>query len=297
MTSLDDSPALSGPGVAQWSGRFQERHLDLEVHGDVRIFDLAVRLENGMARHPHHPPFAFEMVKLHGGTTYKFGVSAAMEKISMGAHVGTHVDALGHVTKDGMTFGCRGAAMGEDGADGLDAGSIEETAPILGPGHLFDGPAFFGRDLTPADSFGPAEFESWFGDHEPLRPGAVLLVRTGWMRYWADAERYIGLSTGLPGVSIEGAHWLSERGIVASGSDTMNYEHKPDSRIINLPVHVHYLVEKGIPIMESMQLEQLAAAGATEFTFIATPLRIGGGTGSPIRPLAIVAGGTHHEPT
>lgn len=45
---------------------------------------------------------------------------------------------------------------------------------------------------------------------------------------------------------IEGARWLSERGIVATGSDTMNYGHKPDSKIINLPVFVHNLVNCGI---------------------------------------------------
>lgn len=271
-----------------WSGTYLERDIDLQITGRVRVFDLAVRLENGMARHPHHPPYAFAMAKTHGGHGYKNGVSAAMEMIAMGAHVGTHVDALGHVSKDGMVFGCRDVAMGHDGIDGLDVGSIEETPPIIGRGHLFDGPSYFGRDLTPADGIGPEILESWFGDHEPPQAGSIMLVRTGWMKYWSDAERYIGLSTGLPGVTIEGAQWLSERGIAAAGSDTMNFEHKPDSQIINLPVHVHFLVEKGIPIMESVFLEQVGEAGVTDFTFIATPLRIGGGTGSPIRPIAIV---------
>lgn len=279
---------MTGVDSETWSGAFLDTELDISIRGRVRVFDLAVRLQTGMARHPHHPAFSFEMVKTHGGGVYKNGVSAAMEKFAMGAHVGTHVDALGHVSKDGMVFGCRDVLMGDEGLQGLDAGSIEETPPIIGPGHLFDGPRYFGRDLTPSDGLGPEVFESWFGDHAPPEPGSVLLVRTGWMKYWADPERYIGLSTGLPGVTIEGAHWLSERGIIASGSDTMNYEHKPDSQIINLPVHVHYLVERGIPIMESMDLEQLGESGATEFTFIATPLRIGGGTGSPIRPIAIV---------
>ena len=57
----------------------------------------------------------------------------------------------------------------------------------------------------------------------------------------------------------------------------MNYEHKPNSRVIKLPVYVHNLVENGIFIVESMDLEALDV-----------PLRIGGGTGSPVRPLAIV---------
>ncbi|WP_104132947.1 cyclase family protein [Cryobacterium sp. M91] len=274
--------------MTHWSGSFLDTELDITLKGRVRVFDLAVRLENGMARHPHHPPYSFAMAKTHGGHGYRDGVSAAMEMIAMGAHVGTHIDALGHVSKDGMTFGCRDVLMGTEGLGGLDAGSIEEMPPIIGPGYLVNGPELFGRDLTPADSFGPRELEQWFTGRTLPIPGSIVLIRTGWMKYWADSERYIGLSTGLPGVTLEGAQWLSAKGILATGSDTMNYEHKPSSAIINLPVHVHNLVEMGIPIMESMDLEELGKAGVSEFTFIATPLRIGGGTGSPIRPLAIV---------
>lgn len=274
--------------MTTWSGNFVDINLELSFTGPTRIFDLAVRLENGMARHPHHPPYAFSMAKTHGGFGYKNGVSAAMEMIAMGAHVGTHVDALGHVAVDGKVYGDRDVAQGVAGNSGLDVGSIEETPPLIGQGHLVDLPALLGRDLTPSDGIGPEHFEEWFSDRLAPRRGSVVLVRTGWMQYWSDPERYIGLSTGLPGVTLDGARWLSDRGILATGSDTMNYEHKPDSKIINLPVHVHNLVENGIPILEMLDLETLAASGVEEFTFIAVPLRIGGGTGSPARPLAIV---------
>lgn len=274
-----------------WSGAFAEMNLDVVHQGKSRVYDLAVRLAPGMARHPHHPPYSFAMSKTHGGHGFKNGVSAAMEMIAMGAHVGTHVDALGHVSKDGKVYGGRDALMGLDCLDGLDAGSIEESVPMIGRGHLIDLPKHFGRDTTPADGIGVEVLESWFAEHPLPEPGSIVLLRTGWMQYWADPERYIGLATGLPGITIEGAKWLSARGISAYGSDTMNSEHKPDSNVINLPVHVHFLVEKGIPIMESMDLEALATSGATEFTFIAIPLRIAGGTGSPIRPIAIVAEG------
>ena len=145
-----------------------------------------------------------------------------------------------------------------------------------------------GRDPTPADGIGPDELKTWFADKEEPSAGSVFLVRTGWMRYFADADRYLGLKTGLPGVTRAGAEWLSDRGILACGSDTMNYEHKPDPAVTSLTVHIHNLVDKGIFIMESMNLEELAAAEAYDFTFLALPLRIRGGTGSPIRPVAIV---------
>ncbi len=55
-----------------------------------------------------------------------------------------------------------------------------------------------------------------------------------------------------------------------------------------MPVHVHLLVESGIHIMENLNLEELAAAKVREFVYVAAPLRIQGGTGAPIRPLALV---------
>src|SRR5690606_36939237 len=120
------------------------------------------------------------------------------------------------------------------------------------------------------------------------QPGSIVLFRTGWMDFWEDSDRYLGLGTGLPGVKLSGARWLSERGVRAVGSDTVNFEHKPHVQGPALDVHVHLVVKSGIPIMESVSLEGLAADRVHEFFFAAAPLRIGGGTGSPIRPLAFI---------
>jgi kynurenine formamidase len=54
-----------------------------------------------------------------------------------------------------------------------------------------------------------------------------------------------------------------------------------------MPVHVHLLVERGIHIIEVLDLEKLAEDGVSEFLFVALPLRIRGATGSPIRPIAL----------
>ena len=54
-----------------------------------------------------------------------------------------------------------------------------------------------------------------------------------------------------------------------------------------MPVHVHLLVESGIHIIECLDLEALAAEGRHTFVFVASPLKIRGGTGSPIRPFAL----------
>ena len=275
--------------MTDWSGRSIDASVAWPATSQVRIFDLAVALEPGMTRHPNHPPYAFAMAKKHGEHDYPDGISSAMEVITTGGHVGTHVDALGHISKDGKIYGGRSIAENQSPTGGLAIGNTEAIPPLIGRGHLFDGERYFGRELTPADGIGPAELGAWFADKGEPGPGSVLLVRTGWMKYFADTDRYLGLQTGLPGVTRAGAEWLSDRSILACGSDTMNYEHKPDPKKVALSVHVHNLVEKGIFIMESMYLETLAAAEAYDFTFVALPLRIKGGSGSPIRPIAVVA--------
>ena len=94
---------------------------------------------------------------------------------------------------------------------------------------------------------------------------------------------------GAPGVSAEGAAWLAERGVRAVGADVMAFESIPaDGALPGLAAHRILLVDAGINIIEKLALEELAATGAHEFVFLALPLRIVGGTASPIRPLALV---------
>ena len=85
--------------------------------------------------------------------------------------------------------------------------------------------------------------------------------------------------------NLEAGQWLSSKGVFAGGSDTIAFEYVP-SKV--MPVHVHFLVENGIHILEALDMEALAAAKAYEFAFLAAPLKIIGGTGAPIRPLAAV---------
>ena len=270
-----------------WAGRFIDTTTRFPESGEVRSYDLAVRIERGMTRHPAHPPVSFVLTKTHEQNPYPNGISAVSELLTLGGHAGTHVDALGHISNCGEINGGHSVAGIADMDDGLSVGSVEEVPPLIGPGHLLDAPTLFGRDLTPADGIGAAELERWFDGRTAPGSGSVLLIRTGWMRNWGDVDAYIGLTTGLPGLTLDGAEWLSERGILAAGSDTMNLEHKKVG-VTCLDVHVHFLVQSGIYIMEQLNLEALAADGVTEFNFIAAPLRIGGGSGSPIRPLAVV---------
>lgn len=268
--------------------------LDLPCVGSADVHDLSVRLEAGMARHPAHPPYAFALTHEHGTFDREDGTSVAAELITLSSHVGTHIDALGHVGHRGTLHGGHAVELAQSRQRGLLRGSVEELPPLLTKGTLVDGPALLGRPLEPGDAIGADELTRWFSTREPPSPGSVVLLRTGWMRHWPDAERYIGLRTGVPGLVADGAAWLADRRVAAIGADTASLERRVPGDL-DLPVHVHLLVDRGIPILESVALEGLAAANAHDFLFVAVPLRIGGGTGSPIRPLAIVPRGSAHQ--
>ena len=107
-----------------------------------------------------------------------------------------------------------------------------------------------------------------------------------------DGDVFKGLDAGVPGVSEAGASWLAERKIHAAGADTIAFEClKPGAGHSLLPAHRVLLVEAGIYIIETMDLETLAAKAIHEFLFVLSPLPLFGATGSPVRPLAVVGRG------
>jgi kynurenine formamidase len=247
------------------------------------IYDLGQPLFPGMPHFPTHPPFTFCLTKLHGEQVLENGASSSAEAISFGGHVGTHIDSLAHFSCDGKLHG--GIKPTQSYAAGIKEHSVDTIPPIMRPGVLFDIAGLCGGDSL-SDDFvvTPEHLESC---RVQPQPGGVALIRTGWARYWNDAKRFITGGHGIvargPGPTLPAARWLSDRGIFAAGSDTVAFEHVPS----HMEVHVHLLVEKGIHIIECLDLETLAHDKVKNFTFVALPLKIAGGTGSPIRPIAV----------
>ena len=257
----------------------------LAAVASARVYDLAQPYYPGMPHHPNHPPFLFGLNKKHGDYVARNGSSSASEGLARGGHVGTHIDALCHFSCGGKLHGGQAAAEVQSYAGGLERLTVDSIAPILRRGVLLDIAGQAGTDALPADfEITPKHLEAAAAAHGvDIRSGDVVLLRTGWARFWDDAARFIAQVRG-PGPGEAGARWLSGHGVFAAGSDTVAFEKLPDS---NMPVHVHLLVECGIHIIECLNLEQLAAEHRHSFLFIATPLKIRGGTGSPIRPLAL----------
>jgi kynurenine formamidase len=252
----------------------------------AKVYDLAQPYFVGMPHHPAHPPFLFSLVKQHGEYVGPGGTSSASDAIAMGSHVGTHIDALCHFSCGGKLYNGEEAASAQSYAGGLRKFSIDTIPPILRRGVLLD---IAGLQEAPALAqdfeITPEHLdEAVRRQGVEIRAGDVVLLRTGWATYFDDPAKFIAEVHG-PGPGISGARWLSGRGIYAAGSDTVAFEKVPDP---SMPVHVHLLVESGIHIIECLNLEELAAAKAYEFLFVALPLKIRGATASPIRPVAVL---------
>lgn len=251
-----------------------------------QVYDLGQPYFPGMPHHPNHPPFAFSLTKKHGDIMYPHQVSTANDLFTTGGHTGTHLDSLGHVSQKGRLFGQRIAADYQSYTGGIKEIGIEATPPIVRRGVLLDvARALQKKVLPPAFAIGPKELELTIRkEGVALQEGDVVVIRTGWAQYWPEVKKFVAHETGAPGVSLEGAKWLAKHKIAFTGSDTTAYEKTPAP---DLPVHVFLLTQKGIQILEMLNLEMVAKDKVYEFLFVALPLRIIGGTASPVRPVAI----------
>jgi kynurenine formamidase len=260
------------------------------VSAGVRVFDLAQPMQPGMPSSPNHPGFRMALIRRHGDMVREDGSSAANELIVTGGHVGTHVDALAHVSHDGALHGGISAAEAQQGGR-FSRHGIDELAPLLARGVLLDVAAARDAEVLPGGyGIDPDDLDAALERAAvELRPGDAALVRTGWGRHFDDPEAFLGHSTGVPGPTEAGARWLADRGIRLTGSDTTAYEQIPPGQGHRvLPVHRLLLVERGVHIVEMLDLEPLARDGVHEFCFVLAPLKLVGATGSPVRPLAVV---------
>ncbi|MBF6063736.1 cyclase family protein [Nocardia terpenica] len=263
------------------------------IAAGVQTIDLAQPLANGMPCSPNHPGFRMVLARRHGDMVREDGGSAASEMIMTGGHVGTHIDALAHVSQDGFLYDgvdCMAAQTG--GA--FSVHGVDTIAPRICHGILLDIAKLHGVQHLPGGHGITAEELAEAAERAGVRPqpGGVCLVNTGWGTLWTQPQRYLGFESGVPGVTPDAARWLARHEVAAAGADTSAFEQvHPGRGHATLPVHRILLVDNGIHIMEHLRLTDLADRGIAEFAFVLAPLNIVGATGSPIRPLAIVSSG------
>ncbi len=263
---------------------------------DGRVYDLSHEISAGapfMA--PNQTPFLLSIwaswrdsIKRRRAMGARNDAGANVERIEMTAHVGTHIDALGHFSIGDQLY--NGLSAAETVTDwGLEQLGIEQAPPIITRGVLLDvagldGAAHLepGRAITQDALAHAAEMAG-----VAIEPGDVVLIRTGWGRYFGvDNARYL---QGEPGIDVPAARWLTARDVVGIGCDNMAVEVllNPDPAL-SMPVHQHALAEAGVHLIENVALEALAADKVGAFCLILLPIKFKGATGSPVRPVALV---------
>ena len=233
------------------------------------VVDLTHPFDAGTIFWPTEEGFVIE--KEFAGKTDE-GYYYAANRFRMAEHGGTHIDAPAHF---------------HEGGDTVDRIPLER---LMGPAVLVDVSGRCARDRD--YEAGVADFTGWEKANGRIPDGAIVILRTGFGAFWPDRARYLGTAERgkaavpklhFPGLGVEGARWLvEERRIKAVGLDTASIDHGPSS---TFETH-RALFARGVPAFEN--LANLHRLPATGFTIIALPMKIAGGSGGPLRAIAIV---------
>ena len=277
----------------------------------ARVIDLSHtwKIESPVAG--VNPPYSFALAATHANTRGTFGDGGQLSFTSevmhwSGQHGAPSIDAIGHIGRDGKLFGGVDAAAATSNPDGLGVSGTGAHLAIdkfpndllINRGVLLDVARWVQGDASPL----PPEFEITAAHlrdaaHRQgvrLRNGDTVFIRTGWGPYFAsNPTLYKGDFS--PGPGLDAAEYLIKHGARVVGNDTLTFEQRPPiattPKFQVFPVHMRLIADSGIFIIENLNLEELSAAHAYEFTVITPPIKILGGTGSALRALALVPRG------
>jgi kynurenine formamidase len=199
-----------------------------------------------------------------GGYWYAAARYAASE------HGGTHIDSPIHFGKDKAT------------TDEI------PLSRLIGPAAVIDISAACAQDSD--YRLNVADITSWERRYGPIPDGAIVLVHTGWGKFWPDKKRYLGSDAPgdtahlhFPGISREAAEFLvTKRKINGVGIDTASMDYGPSKDFI-----AHQIIN-GANIYGLENVANLGQVPRSGATLIALPMKIKGGTGAPTRIMAIL---------
>jgi kynurenine formamidase len=201
--------------------------------------------------------------------------------------VGTQFDGFAHQTIGDSMYNC--FKVSEVGTrTGFTKLGVQNVGAIVMRGVLIDVAAARGVDTLPEGSEITVQDlqQALSKQAVTLQPGDAVLIHAGWSRLWGkDNVKYQAAN---PGIGVAAAEWLARQNPILVGSDTATVEVSPNpDPQLSLPVHQIMLVVNGIHLLENLKLDELAAKRVYEFAFIVEPLKIQGGTGSTVAPIAI----------
>jgi kynurenine formamidase len=263
-----------------------------------KVYDLGVEYFVGMPSWQAlgDPPYQIWMTHTPQGTIVDdpLGAGRAMNEkvtytgdaVSMYTHTGTHIDALNHFgLHDRIWNGFH--AEEHVGDRGWHKAGAETIPPIVARGVLVDVAAARGVEVLPP-SYGITARDlqdALARQRVRIQRGDVVLIRTGRMRHFTDKQRYMDAP---PGLTLGAARWLvDEQGAMVVGADNLSVETFPVETPDNwIPVHTWLLAERGVPMLEVVDLEALARDRVHEFAFVGASLKLRGASGAPMRPIA-----------
>lgn len=234
-----------------------------------RVIDLSYAFDADTVYWPTAETFKLE--KDFEGTTDK-GYYYSAYRYTAAEHGGTHIDAPVHFAK---------------GRDSVDQIPLDR---LMGPGVVIDVTRQCATDpdyLVSVD-----DFQNWERQNGKIQPASIVLLRTGYGRYYPDRKKYLGTDERgaaavaklhFPGLDPEAARWLTQnRSIKAIGLDTASIDRGQST----LFESHRALFEKDVPAFENVaNLDQLPLKG---FSIIALPMKIKGGSGGPLRIVAML---------
>lgn len=201
--------------------------------------------------------------------------------------VGTQFDMFSHQMINGSMYNC---AKIDDVATrtGFSKMGVEQVGALVTRGVLIDVAALKKVPVLPETyEITPQDLQQALAEQKlTLQPGDAVLIHTGWGTLWGrDNARYQRSS---PGLGTAAAEWLAKQDPMLVGADNTAVEISPNpDKDLAGPGHQIFLVVNGIHLLENLRLDELAARRAHEFAVIIEPLKIQGGTGSTVAPIAI----------
>jgi kynurenine formamidase len=285
----DRCPSKWGAGDERGSGNHQKAAAVTKAAGMIKtgeVIELAHVLNDKM------PFFGTRRFDVHVKRTFlnqpanKRGSNEEVVISEIG-QVGTQLDGFAHQSHEDSLYNC--FKISEiSSRSGFTKLGIHQLGTVFGRGVLIDVAAYKGMDML------PDTYEITVEDLEgalkkqgtTLQAGDAVLINTGWNKLWAkDNARYV---KSCPGIGVKAAQWLIGKDPLLLGSDNWPVEVAPNpDPLISLPVHQLALVVNGVHLLENLKLDELAQKQVYEFAFLMQPIKLQGGSGSTVAPVAL----------
>jgi kynurenine formamidase len=258
----------------------------------ARLVKTGEVIEIGHVLGPNMPFFGTRRFDVHTKRTFmnqpsnRRGSNEELVVSEIG-QVGTQFDGFAHQTHEDSMYNCHKVSEQET-RSGFKKLGVEKVGMLMTRGILIDVAALKGVDILPdAYEITVADLEAALERQKlAIQPGDAVLIHTGWGRLWAkDNARYV---KSCPGVGVKAAEWLVAKDPMLVGADNWPVEVSPNpDPDLSLPGHQIFLVLNGVHLLENLKLDELASKRVHEFAFAMQPLKIQGGTGSTVAPVAI----------